>query len=158
MTDDELQALGHLMVPESALRYRILGLPSIAALVGDRCYPAPLVQGDPDNPDEAILPAITMQEVVRDGDQNLDGPAGSARTTVQVDVWAKTSSVATRLKELVRVQVDGKAWESSPMRVFVATIVRIAGAPTYEPETRLHRRSFDVLMFHTEARTEQELE
>lgn len=153
VTDAELEALPAVTDAEVALRLRALAEPSIAAIVGDRWAPAPLPQGQ-----QVTFPYVTTQEVGGpESETDLKGPVGLARTIVQVDVWAKTGPIARRLRELIRIAVHGKAWDASPMRVMRAEIGRGAGAPTFEVETGLHRRSFDVVLLHTEARAEGEL-
>lgn len=69
---------------QGALRARLVGATAVTAIVGQKVYWV-------DRPQAASLPAITLQTVVGNRSQNMQGFDGIERSIVQVDAWGKDS-------------------------------------------------------------------
>lgn len=79
---------------QGALRARLLEAPAVAELVAQRVTWV-------DRPQAAALPAITLQIIFEDRAQHMTGFVGRQFASVQVDVWASSSTEAASLKEAV---------------------------------------------------------
>jgi len=69
------------MNAEGIVRTRLLAIPAVTALVGDRIYALILPQNCP-------MPAIRVQQIDRDDPMHLRGPVGLVTARVQVDHYA----------------------------------------------------------------------
>lgn len=74
------------MSVEPGLVAHLLADPSIAALVGDRVYPAGRI------PEAAPLPAVTYQRVSTVAQHTLQGLGGLTQVRMQVTAWAEGDS------------------------------------------------------------------
>jgi hypothetical protein len=79
---------------EGALRARLLAAAPVTEIVGQRIYWE-------ERPQNAPLPAITLQYVVDARDQHMGGFQAVQRKLIQIDVWATTYAQKKALKEAV---------------------------------------------------------
>lgn len=131
------------MTAETAMRKYLLAVPAVAGLVGDRIGPIPL-------PQAPELPAITFQRISTPRQLRLAGPSGLAAARVQLDIWAQSHSQAREVFEAVRLNADG---QSALVEGFEVQKFGVEGGPRdfYEHETKLHRVSTDLVIYHVEA-------
>ncbi len=76
---------------------------SIAALVGDRIYPAEL-------PDGTEFPACVVSKPTGMGEYTLDGDAGLENALVQVDSYAVNYALAVDVATAIRRFLSGKGF------------------------------------------------
>lgn len=79
---------------EMALHARLIAAAPVAAQVADRVFWI-------DRPQGSELSAITLQIVIEDREQHMQGFQGRQFVTVQVDGWAETYAKAKALKEAI---------------------------------------------------------
>lgn len=79
---------------EAALRARLLAAQPVKDLIGTRVYWV-------ERPQNATLPAVTLQHVIDERRQSYDAVDGAQPGYVQIDVWALTYGAGRALKEAV---------------------------------------------------------
>jgi len=84
----------------SDLRSYLLAFAPISAIVGPRIRPRKLEQGE-------TLPAIRINLITGQHEQNLAAKSTLAHSTVQIDCYAATSEAADDLAELVYQRLQG---------------------------------------------------
>ncbi len=72
----------------------------VSAIIGVRCYPAPL-------PQSPVYPALSYGQIDAVRVRAVEGPAGKVRRRVQIDSWAKTNPERWELADAVRTALDG---------------------------------------------------
>lgn len=75
----------------------------VAALVGDRIYPAGRI------PEAAPLPALTYQRVSTVPQQTLDGLAGLTQVRMQITAWAEGDTAPAQSKALAAAVIRSLA-------------------------------------------------
>ena len=111
---------------------------ALSSLIGERLWPAVR------DPDDETLPAVTYQVIANDQNESLEGRATTLRHfRVQLDIWAETYSDALALDAALRSRMDTAA------TTFRSTMLP-SGFGDYEPDTRLHRRTLEFSIWHTE--------
>lgn len=88
------------------VRARLLGDPSIAALVGTRVYPLRMPAKPATDSSGRILPVIVLTKVSGTRATPLNASASLARPRIQVDCWAPTNDQATALGNLCRARLE----------------------------------------------------
>lgn len=130
---------------EAALISRVLGVPGIAAKVGNRVKWSLRLAG---------LPAITMQTVADPRPQHYKGFQSSRPTNVQVDVWSGSEEEAAALRELLIVHLTPAATVGT-VRFQRAMVLNVRGGAEPEqsvqgqrPRSELYRESIDFTFTH----------
>lgn len=119
---------------DNALTQFLLGFPGIAAVAGDRIYPAPKPQG-------AAVPAITYTDISNVGSYSNDGADCLSKARYQLDHWANTKEDANRLEQATRTALSGfrGRWQG----LNIGGVFRRNTWTLYEPETQLWRAISD---------------
>lgn len=81
---------------EGAVRARLTGAGAVTAIVAQRIYWV-------DRPQLAALPAVTLQIIVENREQDMVGFQSRQFVVVQVDIWAASYAQGKALKEAVIV-------------------------------------------------------
>ncbi len=121
-----------------AIRKVLAADPSVAALVGDRIAPPPVVQA-------STMPAVTYQRISTVEPVDLDGMPGLCRIRLQVDCWAPTQDAAEELAEAVKAKLRGFSGTVEGRSIKGVFVDGENDAP-YEPDVKLHRVSADYLV------------
>ena len=107
--------------------------------------------------DKPALPGIVIYEIDSPSDEHLGGGAGLAHSRLQFDCIAETESEARRLRELVRLKLQGFRGPVVLKDVSVeVTGTTIAGrrsefdAPSDGSDVGAHLASIDVIFSHRE--------
>lgn len=133
---------------QGALRARLIAAAPVAALVtGTDLKPRVFWV---DRPQTSALPAITLQTVVEDRPQTMEGFDGLDVSTVQMDVWGTSYGQVQELKEAALAAVIGESNADGIIfsRAFVDSI-RDLGERI---ETQfIHRASIDLIFHHATA-------
>lgn len=130
---------------KAALQKRALGIPAVAAKVGDRVKWSRRLTG---------LPAITMQIVSDPRPQHYKGFQPTRPTGVQIDVWSASEEEAEEIRELLIIHLTPDA-AIAGVRFQRATVNNVrsgaepeqGGAPQ-RPRGELHRESIDFTFTH----------
>lgn len=125
-----------------ALRAALLRSPAVVAIISARVYPiGNLPQAKAD--DATKWPAISYQLVGGASErQELDGETYQQEERLQVDCWAATYDAAQALA-LVAKEALRKARGGVIGGQKIQGAVLIPSPDDYEPDTKLHRASFD---------------
>ena len=119
---------------EPAVRAQILSSTGVTALIGSgntgRAYDKRLPEG-------ATLPAVTYQQISRDGFPDYDGVTQLARTRVQVDCWHTNGQGAADLAQVVRHVLDGFKGTVASTKILASFLLDEESG--FEVETGLHR-------------------
>lgn len=107
----------------------------------------------------ATLPMLVLKRVSSDHEHNLDGAAGSAVVTVQIDVWASSYSSAKTVAEMVRTVLDGYSGSMGDVStgVFAVGVVWLVSQidlytpPADKSQTGVYQTSLDFAIRHTES-------
>ena len=138
------------------LRSHLLADASIAAIVTAQIYPGMLPQKVLARPDDTTG-AIVFQRVSSIRWAHLRGSGALARPRVQLDSWARTYTLATRLGALVRQRLEGFRGDwtdgGSPATLAHVTVFFDTEQDLVEPEINggLYRHSADYFLFHSTA-------
>ena len=89
-------------------------------------------------PAATARPYVTFQRITGQRHATLNSGAGAPRATFQVDVWADSSQDARRLADALM--------DALPGRLKVGQITD--NSDDYETDTKLHRASFDVVLWN----------
>lgn len=87
-------------MPEAAVYKLMTDDATVAALVGTRIYPAIA-------PQSTVTPYIVYQRIATQHLHTMDGIAGLAETTIQIDCYASTYGAVKALADAVRLALDG---------------------------------------------------
>jgi len=129
-------------VIEEAVYSRLNKYASVSALVSGRIYPLVLEQN-------TSYPAITYTKVASVHIHDLDGSAGLANPTFQVDSWAYTYPEARNLSDAVRRALQG--YSGSPYTGTVVSGIYLTGERHfYDSEVKIYRVSADYEVWHSE--------
>lgn len=91
-------------------------------------------------PQMPVLPAMTYSIIAGEDDFDLEGPTELIRRLVQVDAWATTrSSVTSMMEEAKTLMLLSTE--------FTVNAINVAGAPGYEPDTKLYRSSYEFILW-----------
>jgi hypothetical protein len=103
--------------------------------------PTELIDIFPDEaPQQAVYPLVVFLNVGGHDDWHLEGSSGLRRRVVQVDVWASDPDVADALMERMIFRMKTGSG-------FSLTGIAVAGAPPYEPDTKLYRVSREFILW-----------
>jgi hypothetical protein len=108
----------------------------VKALVAARIYCGVL----PQNP---VYPALTIQPITHDPDNDLAGPSDLQWDRLQIDAWASTYAAAHALYKATMDALNGKSFTGIGYRIGSA-VVEPGGGYGYEPSVEVHRRYFDI--------------
>ncbi len=89
-------------------------------------------------PASTTRPYVTFQRINGRRHATLNSGAGAPRGTFQVDVWADSSQDARRLADELA--------DALPRLLKVGDLTE--NSDDYETDTKLHRASFDVVLWH----------
>jgi hypothetical protein len=110
---------------------------TIAALIGNRCYPDSL-------PQSVTYPALTYSEVSGVRVRDLDGPTGRARLRISIHSWAETSMQREQLADAVRTALDGYA--GAMEGTSVGNVICENEFNIYEPDVPVYRKVQDYII------------
>jgi hypothetical protein len=127
---------------EGALRARLIAAGPVTALVGQRIYWV-------DRPQEAALPAITLQIIDDPREQHMKGLHEFQQTLVQIDVWSATYAAAKALKEAIIAALLPAATSNGV--VFGRSFVRSRDLSERTETQFIHRPSMDFTINHASA-------
>lgn len=89
-------------------------------------------------PTSTARPYVTLQRVTGKRHATLNSGAGAPRATYQIDTWADSSQDARRLSDALADALPG-----------LLKVGDITDNPDdYESDTKLHRASFDVVLWN----------
>jgi hypothetical protein len=91
---------------EKALRAKLIGDATIAALVSGRVFPDKIPERDTDG-DPPVMPALVYQMIASNRDHTLDGPSGLVEGAFQIKCFDDNYSGAVDLADAVRLEIDG---------------------------------------------------
>ena len=133
---------------EKAIVNILINDSGVTALVGQRIRPILEHQ-------EQALPFVTYQVIDTDHVETMDGAAGLAMGSIQINAFSATYSEAASIIEAVRVALEGK--KGTYNSVVVGGIINASGprdvpqAPTAAKETIVYGKSMDFDVWFTEA-------
>jgi hypothetical protein len=125
----------------TAMVARLKADPDVAAIAGQRVYPAPAPEG-------AALPNITWQQV-GDGNHRVAAGVLNVRSTrLQLNVWGDDRLGTMTLEGAVRVSLDDWILEGSVLMAQVVNVVDLID-DSFSPIR--YGRALDVQIVHREA-------
>lgn len=135
-------------MPEAAVYKLLTDDATVGGLVSTRVYPVVVPQG-------SSLPYISYQRVASRHVHSMDGVAGLAETTIQIDCYASTYSGGKALGEAVRLALDG--YTGTPVGggtviggILLDGINDAPETPQTGGETIVHRVSMDFVIWYEE--------
>lgn len=101
-------------------------------------------------PDGAVLPSVTITDVVGDPIYIMSGRQGSVQATVQFDIWSATPLQGIQVADRIVEIMESEATHGSTFfhRAFISSGPRQMRAEDLEGGQRVHRRSVDLQFFH----------
>ena len=126
---------------EKAVRARLIAHAGTTALVGRRVWYSAL-------PQDAKLPAITVQQITGSPDGTMGNDTGHVRGTVQVDCWAIKRDDCQALAEQVRDALQ--RYTGTHVSTVLTFVGMTAQGVQYESEGRMFRSSQDHDLWWTE--------
>lgn len=90
---------------------------------------------------EATPPYFVWFHVGGFDDMTLAGPSGSSETLIQLDAWAPTAEIA-------KAMIDRGVSKLQQSDRFDVQSVDVSGAPPFDFDTTLHRRSREVRIWY----------
>lgn len=128
---------------QAALRARLVAASAVTALVGQRVYWV-------DRPQGHALPAVTLQTVSEEREQNLKGFEGLQRARVQVDIWARSYAEQRQVTEAVIAALITAAAQGGIQ--FTRAMIDGLRDLTERTEAQLfYRTSMDLVVHHATA-------
>lgn len=129
----------------SQIYSRLSGYAGLTALVSTRIYPALIPQG-------AAMPAVTFTLVSATRPSAFGSDPGRVRARFQVDCWSDQAAGSTSGADLVAEQVRAalQRWRTSSGSPEIFDSFIENSFETYEPETKIHRVSIDIIIWHGE--------
>jgi hypothetical protein len=94
-------------------------------------------------PQNPTYPALTIQPITYNPDNDLAGPGGLQWDRLQIDAGAATYAAADGLYKAVIAALNGKSFSGSGYRIG-SVVVETGGGYGYEESVGIHRRHFDI--------------
>jgi hypothetical protein len=132
---------------EAELRAFLIADAAVAALVGERVYPAPA-------PQNSLMPFVTFQRISATREYTLAGPAGLAGVLMQIDCWADAPeydgnyAVTKEVATAVRLCLEG--YSGLFTSIYVQEITVDNERDVFEPQDKTRRASLDFRIWHNE--------
>ena len=117
----------------------------LVSLVSTRVYPFNVPEG-------VTLPCVVFYRI--DTPRELTHDTSGLGSTLshprfQIDAWATTLSSVKAIGEQIRAALSGKTGTLASGVTINASLID-GERPSYEPETKLFRNSFDFVIWHTD--------
>lgn len=120
---------------EAKIRSILIANEAVGALISKRVYVGIL-------PQKPTYPALTIQPITHNPDNDLAGPGDMQWDRLQIDAWGNTYAAAAELYKAVIDALNGKKFNGTGYTASI--IVPPSGGYGYEPSVGIHRRYFDI--------------
>ena len=109
---------------------------NVSAIIGQRCFPNAVPQGEQ-------MPAAVYQLISSEHDETMDGASGLATARYQISAWAATRREAKMLADALRLRLQ--SYRGMLGSVEVQDISLAARRDVFEPSPdKLHQSRFGV--------------
>ena len=126
---------------QTQLRARFLADSTISTNCGTRVDWSERPQGKP-------LPAITLEIVLGQRDQTMDGLQATQGPDIQIDCWAETRAMAVTLREAAIALIAATATQGG-VRFRGASDIRHSGMVEKTDSGVIHREMIRATLWHT---------
>ena len=126
---------------ESGLASLLLSNSTVTAIIADQISPLVL-------PESAKYPAVTYQVISSIAEYTNDGPAGFARTRIELNAWATTYGSSKAVAQAIRAVLDGYSG-TLPDGTHVANAIVVNISDQFDSDARLYRVQTDYSVWHT---------
>jgi hypothetical protein len=133
-----------------ALKDLVAGCAGITARIGTnpmRFYPVRL----PEPP--IVYPAITYQYIDATGVYSHSGYSNVQDPRIQLTIWSQTYADGAAIAKAIRAEypVGLNAFKGTQSGVKIDHIFIVSGITDYEPTTKIHMRTLDLLMSYVDS-------